>query len=466
MKNKLAKLISISLVGAFMLLTVGCASGGKNETKTKNKLTKGADKVKLSGTFIQSWLCNPWDDERWGKELKNLKDLGMDIIVLGDTAVKSTAGAWTTYYPSKLEGLKEGYLGSDTVENALRNCKKYGFKVFVGMSLDENWWDKFVYDKEWLTSAMNTCNDIANELYANYHEMYKDTFYGWYWNPEIWNADIFKATSAVRDKFIDVLSDGMNISLDYLSKLSPDMPFMFSPFANTDLGSADDNYQFWRDLIKKTNFRKGDILCPMDSVGAGGTKVQYLDKWLEAYSKAVAETGKIKFWANCEDFDYTVQGDVCTADMGRFSKQMEIAAKYCEKTITFAYSHYYSPYNTVPGYDAAYRYYIKNGKLESEAPTAPANFTVELQNNAAILEWNESSDNIGICGYNIYREGKLIENIRAGLSDNVPTAPVIDTTTSDWEAKSILETVGQITYDVTAVECSGNESEKSTFVLK
>ena len=150
MKNKLAKLISISLVGAFMLLTVGCASGGKNETKTKNKLTKGADKVKLSGTFIQSWLCNPWDDERWGKELKNLKDLGMDIIVLGDTAVKSTAGAWTTYYPSKLEGLKEGYLGSDTVENALRNCKKYGFKVFVGMSLDENWWDKFVYDKEWL----------------------------------------------------------------------------------------------------------------------------------------------------------------------------------------------------------------------------------------------------------------------------------------------------------------------------
>ena len=152
--------------------------------------------------------------------------------------------------------------------------------------------------------------------------------------------------------------------------------------------------------------------------------------------------------------------------MGRYSKQMEIAAKYCEKTITFAYSHYYSPYNTIPGYDKAYRYYIENGKLETEAPTAPANFTVELQNNAAILNWNESSDNIGVCGYNIYREGKLIENIRAGLSDNVPTAPKIDTSTGDWEAKSILETVGQITYSVTAVDCSGNESEKSTFVLK
>lgn len=464
------KKIVLRCLSAFFALLIslgasGCASDEKNSSSVYS-VTEGNDNVKLSGTFIQSWLCSTWSDERWGKELLNLKELGMDILVLGDSAVKSTSGKWSAFYPSEIDGIKEGYLGSDTIENALRNCQKYGFKVFIGMSLDENWWDKFVYDTEWLYDAMNMCNKIADELYQKYHEKYSDTFYGWYWNPEIWNADVFKSTSALRQTYIDNLSNAMNICLDHLEELSPGMPFMFSPFANTELGSADDNYLFWRDLIEQTNFRKGDILCPMDSVGAGGTKIQYLDKWFEAYSKAVAETGKIEFWANCEDFDYTTSGEACTADMGRFSKQMEIAAKYCEKIITFAYSHYYSPYNTITGYNDTYKDYIENGKLESEPPSTPEKLTVEIKNGVAILSWDESTDNIAICGYNVYRNGELFETIRAGRSDNAPAAPEISTSTSDWDASELLDSTGSIEYAVTAVDCAGNESEKTVYEFK
>ena len=462
-KKLTVKLISILACGSLLL---GLCSCGTNELPSDSTDVKGTKQVKLSGTFIQSWLCSTWSDERWALELTNLKDLGMDIVVLGDSAVKSTAGKWTAFYPSELDGLKDGYLGSDTIDNALRNCQKFGFKVFVGMSLDEKWWDKFVYDEEWLYSAMNKCNDIADELYKNYHEKYSDAFYGWYWNPEIWNAEVFKPTSAVREKSIKTLSTGMNICLDHLNELSPDMPFMFSPFANTEIGSADDNYLFWKDLFNSTHFRKFDILCPMDSVGAGGTKIQYLDKWFEAYSKAVTETGKLKFWSNCEDFDYTTANEACTADMGRFSKQMEITSKYCEKIITFAYSHYYSPYNAVEGYNATYKDYIENGRLEQEPPTVPSDFKAEIENNVAVLSWNASTDNLGIAGYNVYRNGNLMETIRAELSNNASVAPEIGTYTTDWDALDLIEKSGNVTYSVAAVDCAGNESEKAEYILK
>mgnify|MGYP001135227155 CR=1 FL=1 len=52
---------------------------------------------------------------------------------------------------------------------------------------------------------------------------------------------------------------------------------MFSPFISRSIGSAEDNYLFWRDLISQVSFLEGDILCPMDSVGAGGCPVDYVD---------------------------------------------------------------------------------------------------------------------------------------------------------------------------------------------
>ncbi len=57
-------------------------------SSSETEYTKGSAEVKLSGTFIQSWLCSAWSDERWEQELSMLKELGMEYIVLGDSAVK------------------------------------------------------------------------------------------------------------------------------------------------------------------------------------------------------------------------------------------------------------------------------------------------------------------------------------------------------------------------------------------
>ncbi len=432
-------------------------------SSSETEYTKGSAEMKLSGTFIQSWLCSAWSDERWEQELSMLKELGMEYIVLGDSAVKNTSGKWYSFYPSELDGLKEGYGGVDVIDNALRNCQKYGFKVFIGVGLDEKWWDSFVKDPDWLYSAMEQSGIIADEIYSNYHAKYADAFHGWYWPPEIWNSELFKSTSAVREESIQVLAKGMSIIRDHLTAIDDSLPMMFSPFVNRSIGSAEDNYLFWRDLISQVSFLEGDIICPMDSVGAGGCPVDYLDAWTASYSKAVAETGKIRFWSNCENFDYSKGGEPISCSMDRFSRQMEIVAKYCETTITFAYSHYYSSYNTLEGFHNAYSYYLKNGELEKEKPSAPGNVSLRSENGVVVLNWDASNDNLGVVGYNVYRNGELLENICAQRGDNAVKVPEIDTTTTDWDAEKID---GSVIYGIAAFDASGNESEIVTVTYR
>lgn len=419
-------------------------------------------KAKVTGTFIQSWLCASWSDERWEQELTSLKEIGMEYIVLGDSAVKNTSGRWYSYYPSQLDGLKDGYGGKDAIGNALRNCQKFGFKVFVGISLDELWWDTFVSDPAWLNSAMNQCALIARELYGMYHSLYPDAFYGWYWPPEIWNHGNFASTSGVREKSIQTLANGMNIVRDALTAIDKTMPMMFSPFVNITLGSAKDNALFWKDLITATHFRKGDIICPMDSIGGGGCKLEYLDAWTKSYRQAVDETGNVlEFWSNCEDFAYSTAGDPISCSVNRFVKQLQTVSKYCPTIITFAYSHYYSPQNTEPGFHKTYADYVKTGKVETEAPSTPTNARLTIENNVAVIKWEASHDNMGVAGYNIYRNGELMENICVGRRDGAGAVPVLETVTTDWDVMSAAELSGTVTYGIEAFDSAGNASQRA-----
>ena len=420
-------------------------------------------KARVTGTFIQSWLCASWSDERWAQELTALKEIGMKYIVMGDSAVKNKNGKWYSFYPSGLDGLKEGYGGRDAIGNALRNCQKFGFKVFVGISLDELWWDTFVSDPAWLNAAMTKCALIAQELYGLYYKLYPDAFYGWYWPPEIWNHGNFASTSGVRKQSIETLSAGLNIVLDALTKINPKIPMMFSPFVNITLGSARDNYLFWKDLITVTRFRKGDILVPMDSIGGGGCKLEYLDTWTKSYRQAVDETGNVlEFWSSCENFAYSTAGDPISCSVKRFAEQLQTVSKYCSTIITFAYSHYYSPNNTIEGYHNTYAAYAKTGKLETQAPSAPGNAKLTIQNDVAVITWDASTDNMGVAGYNIYRNGKLMENVCVGRRDGAGAVPVLETATTDWDVLTVVNKSGEVVYGIEAFDCAGNVSKRTT----
>lgn len=429
----------------------------------------------LSGTFIQSWACASWTDERWGRELSVLKELGIHYIILGDSATRNTNGNWFFWYPTEMQSFNAQYNGVDVIKNALRNCQKYGMKVFVGVGMDESWWNNFVRQPRWLNSYIKQSSQIAEEIYNKYYSRYPDAFYGWYWPPEIWNDPLFKVASDSRSESIKVLAGAMSVLRDQLVRLNRNMPMLFSPFANTHVDketwsstgkwyngcTSEEYYRFWKNLISQVSFLPEDILCPMDSIGGGGCEMAHLEEWTQCYYRAVVDSGrKIRLWSNCETFQGLVDGYPAIT-MDQFIRQIQTVSKYCDEIVSFAYTHYYSPCNVAVGYHRAYAYYLKYGELEKQKPSAPTQFTFRRDGGNTYLSWNAASDNLGVVGYNVYRNGVRISQVYAQRNDGKGWIPSVSTTAVDTTAGNAEKS---IQYGVSAFDASGNESEIITLV--
>lgn len=84
---------------------------------------------------------------------------------------------------------------------------------------------------------------------------------------------------------------------------------------------------------------------------------------------------------------------------------------------------------------------------DTTAPTVPAGLRVTMRAGRSIgLAWNVSKDDVGLAGYRIYRDGLLL------VDEPVTTLRYTDSSLTDDEIHK---------YSVSAVDASGNESEKS-----
>lgn len=421
------------------------------------------------GTFIQPWLYASWSDERADQEFTNMKDIGIEYIIMGDTVTKNSS-QYDVTYPTTVEAAKKYFKGSDMVDMILRYCKKYGMKCYLGMGNDTDW--SFIYAGH-RDAFMNFCRfsaSVATDLYTQYKTKYPDTFYGFYFTPELCNCSSFN-NDADRSDCVSFLSDGFNLILDTINKLDPAMPLLYSPYVNVVAGNAtfENTMAFYTEFYKKTNFREIDILCPQDSIGAGGQKLDQLDKWTKGYKDALAASGKkTKLWSNCEDFvqPKNVKDDWTSADVKRFIQQMQITSKYCEAIVTFAYPHYWSPINTDSGFNRAYIQYLKTGETDNVAPTTPlkVRFDKETVNNTfATIRWTPATDDYDIARYNLYQyDSSSVKFKEIGSNvilrrDGGDEVPALST---EFEVKYINQTA---IFALEAMDCAGNLSQKVVF---
>nr|WP_260398777.1 lytic polysaccharide monooxygenase [Peribacillus simplex] len=92
---------------------------------------------------------------------------------------------------------------------------------------------------------------------------------------------------------------------------------------------------------------------------------------------------------------------------------------------------------------------INDVKPDKEAPTQPKELhAVKVTANSVELNWEPSTDNVGVKEYQVLREGKVI--------DTVP-----GTTFTDWKLQADTE----YTYTVKAVDAAGNVSKESETVV-
>lgn len=431
-----------------------------------------ANRPHITGTFIQAWLYSGWSDQRLDEEFANMKDIGIQYIIMGDTlnATKTTSGDYhVTYtsYPSTVLDGANVYSGKDLLDELLYYCQKYGMKCYLGMGNDTDW--SFIYAghrDQFIKFAQLSCA-VATDIYNQYKAKYPDSFYGFYFTPELCNCASFNK-EADRNDCVSFLSDGFNMILDTINKLDPTMPLFYSPYANTASYNAtlQNTQTFYTEFYKKTNFRSIDILAPQDSVGAGGVALDLLDSWTKMYKDAVTASGKdVHLWSNCEDFvQPRIDGDNWTsADVKRFVKQMQITSQYCEQIVTFAYPHYWSPYNTDPGFNKAYVEYLKTGEIDDVAPTTPTKVAYSKYISGATIKWTPATDDYDIARYNLYKydsSSKKFVYVGGSVVLRQDGGSVVPKLATQCFVDNLS---GSTIFALEAMDCVGNYSQKVIF---
>ena len=150
----------------------------------------------FNGTFIQSWMSGSWDDERWQTEIENMKEAGIEYLILQDVAEKSSeslGGNWNVYYDSELPVFENAVYGGNVIEKALRNCEGSGIKVFVGLAMFDDFWSEAGIGSLY-QDVCRVAGDMMEDIYNKYGEKYKDSLYGWYYTPEISNGFLCQFT--------------------------------------------------------------------------------------------------------------------------------------------------------------------------------------------------------------------------------------------------------------------------------
>lgn len=366
---------------------------------------QGTNIPRFSGSFIQEYLVANWDDARWDREMEMFKEAGMKYLIYAPALLTDEKGKTTTNYPSSLTKKKQQ---NKTLEKCLRSAQKNGIKIFIGLNFNDRWW-KVDYDADWLISQMEIGNKVADELVSLYKEKYPDAMYGWYW---VWEVDNLNCMTAERQA---ILARALNTNLDHLSKLTPGMPLMLSPFMNHKVGGNAEEYgKMWENVFAQTHFRFGDIFAPQDCVGAGGLNLDNLSDWFSKLKQAVNTKPGLKFWGNVETFD---QQFWVSAPLTRIKKQLDIVNGYVSNLICFAYSHYNSPFVVNKDYHQAYLQYCKEGKLPQIAtPQEVISASMIKVANGMEVKWIPGSLE-SVAGFNIYRNGTLLKKLQIHGND-------------------------------------------------
>jgi len=223
-------------------------------------------------------------------------------------------------------------MGANAIGNILSAADELGMDVFVGLSLNPDYWSgKFDAREE---AAMN--QKIMTEL----HKLYGShaSFVGWYLPEEL---DDRNFNSADAKKAVKTYLKNMAM----YARLYTKKPVMASPyFGMNPNGPA--YAEWWREILSEA---KIDIIAMQDGVGCHRTTAAESAAVLRALRPVLKEYS-VQLWANVEVFDQTHGWPVddlgwkaTSASMDRVSEQLRLESPYVDKIIIFDFTSYMSP---------------------------------------------------------------------------------------------------------------------------
>ncbi len=383
----------------------------------------------LHGSFLQPALGDAWTLKQWRNEFHYMRKAGLDQMVLQWSADSKEK---TTIYPSGVAGYTQS-TKHDVVDRALDAADASGAQVYLGLQINDDWWTKYLTDKSWLNNEAKLANALADDLWRRYG--HHKSLTGWYLGFEVDNT---ATTSAEWDNLVAFYRTVGN----HLHKLTPGKPTLISPFFSTTADLSPSQWQtMWEYVLKRSPI---DILALQDGVGVAHATKKQLPDWFSGVGNAIRNSRpQMQFWADTETFNL----DSEPQPIRSIVNDMGAVRPYVSSYLSFSFNHYLSPQQVNPLYYQTYLKYLETGKVESVRPTTPTHLnSVAVDSTRIRLTWTASTDNMGVAGYKVLRDGKHV----AMLYDAATT--YVD---------SGLDSSTPYTYVLRAFDAAGNESAVS-----
>ena len=282
-------------------------------------------KYPIKATFIDEITydipSSNWSDEQWCADLDNMKEVGIDTLVIMRGVFYNKC-----IYPSKifptLKKENEDFAGLILNEAAKRNMK-----VYMGLYISNLCWNE--------GDALGEIKQ--NKLYINeVLQRYGDipSFEGWY-IPHETNQNTFN------------IKETMGGLASLCKDKTPNKKVLISPFfkgkgfASVPI-SPERTYQEWDNIWEKSG--KDIDICAFQD---GTVAMEYYADYLK-YAKMVCDKHNISLWANVENFERDVRKMFYPIPFDVLRKKIEIAEPFVDNMITFEFSHFLSPQSIFP----------------------------------------------------------------------------------------------------------------------
>ena len=308
----------------------------------------------LTGTFVQLFGKDNWSEAQWDEFLTEIKDLGMNTLIVQYTAFKNASNNITWFNSANTFTATKS---KHTLERVLASAQRKGIEVHIGLHFDDTYWQHQT-DVAWLQTQANYCIVIAEEIQAQFGR--HTAFKGWYIphepEPNAYNTD--EKVRLFREQFVDRISNRLH-------QLN-NKPVSIAAFWNSSLSTPEQLQHFMAELAK-SNLQ---IIMLQDGVGAQHVTLKRLASYYEAAQRGLFEENKNYkgvFWSDLETFaspngEYPFE----PATFDRVKQQLETALSIpkVSKIVSF---HYFDDMSTKSPHKAkadalreAYKNYIKH----------------------------------------------------------------------------------------------------------
>ena len=243
----------------------------------------------LTGTFVQLFGKDNWSEAQWDEFLTEIKDVGMNTLIVQYTAFKNPYNNITWFNSANtFTTIKSKH----TLERVLASAQRKGIEVHIGLHFDDTYWQHQT-DVAWLQTQANYCIVIAEEIQAQFgtHVAFK----GWYIphepEPNAYNTD--EKVRLFREHFVDRISNRLH-------QLN-NKPVSIAAFWNSSLSTPEQLQHFMAEL-SKSNLQ---IIMLQDGVGAQHVTFNRLASYYEAAQRGLFEENKNYkgvFWSDLETF--------------------------------------------------------------------------------------------------------------------------------------------------------------------